>query len=252
MDINGAIAFVTGASGGLGYHIAEALAKEGVQLALGYLHGQDRVEIIRDKMQQRGVKAVPIKLDLQDAPSIDAAIEATLQTFGGLDLLINNAGVASAGHHLPAGDLDALTPEIWDQLMRINVRGPYLVSRAAAPHLKRSKWGRVINIGSTISEGQSHADAAYAPSKGSVIPLTRYLAAALAPDVTVNCIAPGLMEGTQMSGGAPGEYIETWQGKALLKRTTSLEDVANQAVTFCKSESVTGQTLIMDGGIHFS
>ena len=82
-------------------------------------------------------------------------------------------------------------------------------------------------------------------------PLTRFLAAALAPEVTVNCVAPGLMEGTLMSGGAPEEYIAAWRERAVLGATTSIEDVVAHVVTFCKSESVTGQVLVIDGGIHF-
>ena len=88
-------------------------------------------------------------------------------------------------------------------------------------------------------------------SKACVVPLTRYLAAALAPGVLVNCVAPGLMEGTLMSGGASEEYIHGWEGKSVLRKTTSHADVAKQVVQFCESDTITGQTLVVDGGIHF-
>lgn len=120
---------------------------------------------------------------------------------GGLDLLINNAGIAMGGHAIKPGDLDAFTPEIWDQMMSVNVRGPYLVTRAAAPHLRASKWGRMVNIGSTLGHGDWYQDRAFAPSKAAVIPLTRFLAASLAPDVTVNAVSPGLMVETGLGSG---------------------------------------------------
>ena len=159
-----------------------------------------------------------------------------LDLFGSFDLLLNTAAVASGGRSIAPGDLrafqhDADVPE--DRQVR------------------RSRWGRVVNFGSTIGCGTWHADAAFAPSKGAVVALTRYLAASLAPHVTVNCIAPGLMEGTQMSGGAPPEYVEGWKARALSGKTTSIDEVARQAVTLCCLETMTGQTIVMDGGIHF-
>ena len=119
-----------------------------------------------------------VRLDQTDPTSVGVAVEEVAEVFGGLDLLINNAGVASGGQSLPTGDLEALTPEIWDEMMTVNLRGPYLLARAAAPWLRRSNWGRIVNLGSTIGHGTWEAAAAYAPSKASVAPLTRFLAAA--------------------------------------------------------------------------
>lgn len=251
MEINDATAFVTGGSGGLGSVIAATLAKEGVNIAIGYRNSIERAMETKSNVEKFGVKTTLVSFDHSNSNSVDAAIDEIAGAFGGLDLLINNAGMASGDRSLPNGDLEALTPEIWDELMAANVRGPYLVARAAAPLLRRSKWGRIVNIGSTIGHGTWGAAAAYAPSKGAVAPLTKFLAAALAPDITVNCIAPGLMEGTQMSGGAPEAYIGNWRDRAILGQTTSLEDVAAHVTAFCKSETVTGQVLIADGGIHF-
>jgi 3-oxoacyl-[acyl-carrier protein] reductase len=251
MEISNATAFVTGGSGGLGSVVSTALAKEGVNLAIGYRNGIERAEETRARTEALGAKAALVPIDHNNIGSIDKAIDKIAKTFGGLDLLINNAGMATGSRSIPNGDLEALTPEIWDEMMAVNVRGPYLVARAAAPMLRRSKWGRIVNLGSTIGHGTWGAAAAYAPSKGAVAPLTKFLAAALAPDITVNCVAPGLMEGTQMSGGALEPYISEWRDRAVLGRTTGLADVAAHIVAFCKSETVTGQVLIADGGIHF-
>lgn len=166
--------------------------------------------------------------------------------------MVNNAAMAMGGHSIPAGDLEAFTPEIWDEMMAVNLRGPYLVTRAAAPHLRSSEWGRVVNIGSTLGHGAWYADRAFAPSKAAVVPLTRFLAASLAPDVTVNCVSPGLMVETGLGSGGPEHLVEGWRNRAVLNVTTSIDDVAGQVVTLCKSSTISGQSIVIDGGIHFN
>jgi 3-oxoacyl-[acyl-carrier protein] reductase len=167
---------------------------------------------------------------------------------GGIDILINNAGAAQP---VPFPDLEALTPEIWDDLMNTNLRGPFLVTRAAAPYLRKSDGGRVVNIGAMIGLKPAGSSIAQAVSKAGVIHLTRCLAVALAPDVTVNCVAPGLMEGTNITSGLPDDYLEGLRKMAILNKTTGIEDVVMQIVQFCQAETVTGQVLVIDGGIHF-
>jgi len=131
------------------------------------------------------------------------------------------------------------------------VRGPYLVTRAGAKALRASSLGRVVNIGSTIGAGSYYADRIFHPSKAAVVPLTRFLASSLAPDVTVNAILPGLMTETGLGGGGQSPHADVWREKAISKGTTSIDDVARQVVTFCKSPTATGQSLIIDGGINF-
>lgn len=155
------------------------------------------------------------------------------------------------GHDVPLGDLEAFTPEIWDEMMAVNVRGPYLVARAAYSHLRTSKWGRIVNIGSTIGHGDWYADRPFYPSKAAVVPLTRFLAASLAPDVTVNCVSPGLMAETPMGSGGPQSFYEVWKNRSALGVTTSIADVAGQVAFFCETSSITGQSVVVDGGINF-
>lgn len=131
-----------------------------------------------------------------------------------------------------------------------------MVARAAAKHLRVSKWGRVVNIGSSLGHGDWYQDRPFVPSKAAVIPLTRFLAAALAPDVTVNCVAPGLMVETTLGGGGPkpggdNESYDAWRDRAVLKCFTEIDDVASQVVYLCKSSSVTGQSIGVDAGVHF-
>jgi len=207
-------------------------------------------------LTDRGREAMIVRIDQADATSIEAAVDQVTSEMGGLDILVNNAGIATGGHNVPPGDLEAFTPEIWDEMMAVNVRGPYLIARAAADHLRASKWGRIVNIGSTLGHGDWYQDRVFAPSKAAVLPLTRFLAAALAPDVTVNCVAPGLMVGTGLGGSGPtpgGENTayDTWRERAALKTFTEIDDVAAQVVHFCKSSTITGQSIGIDAGIHF-
>lgn len=252
MEISGSVALVSGGSGGLGTEICRLLARKGSKVVVGYRNGSGRAEAVCASIESQGGMACAEQFDLTDPSSIDACITKIVGENGGLDILVNNAGMASGGHNVPNGDLDALTPEIWAEMLNVNLSGPYYLTRAAAPHLRASNWGRVVNLSSTIGHGYWGAAAAYAPSKAAVVPLTRFLSAALAPEITVNCVSPGLMEGTQMSGGAPDAYVDMWRDRSLLGTTTSINDVAQQVLLFCMSPTITGQTVVIDGGIHFN
>jgi 3-oxoacyl-[acyl-carrier protein] reductase len=109
----------------------------------------------------------------------------------------------------------------------------------------------VVNIGSTLGHGEWYSDRPFAPSKAAVVPLTRFLAAALAPDVSVNCVSPGLMIETGLGSGGSDQFVEGWRNRAVLNVTTSVDDVAGQVVYLCKTSTVTGQSIVVDGGIHF-
>lgn len=251
MSLSDAVAFVTGGSGGLGSRICLDLARAGTDVAVGFLAGQDRADDVCAKVRALGRRAIAVQLDLADPASIAEAVAQVVSELGGLDILINNAAIAMGGHTIPPGDLEAFTPEAWDHLMAINVRGPFLVTRAAARHLRSSGAGRVVNIGSTLGHGDWYQDRAFAPSKAAVVPLTRFLAASLAPEVTVNCVAPGLMVETGLGSGGSEALVQGWRDRAALGRTTSIEDVARQVLGLCASATITGQSIVVDGGIHF-
>jgi len=245
------VALVTGGSGGLESRICSHLATEGVKVAVGYFRGEERAASVKNEIEAIGGTAIAVQLDQLDPTSVQLAIASVVSELGSLDIVINNAAIAMGGHSIPLGDLDAFTPEIWDEMMAVNVRGPYLVARAAAKHLRASKWGRVVNIGSTLGHGDWYQDRPFAPSKAAVIPLTRFLAAALAPDVTVNCVAPGLMVETELGSGGAQELFDGWRKRSALGGFTSVEDVAGQVVYFCKTSTITGQSIGVDGGVHF-
>ena len=252
MDITNSIALITGGSGGLGSRICSLLSREGSRIAIGYHSGKQRAESVRDKLAESGGESIIVQIDQSNVESIENAVSQVVDELGSLDILVNNAAMASGGHDLPPGDLHAFTPEIWDEMIAVNLRGPYLVARAAADNLRDSNWGRVVNIGSTLGLGDWYMDRAFAPSKAAIVPLTRFLAASLAPDVTVNCVAPGLMIETGLGSGGPEELVQGWRDRSTLGVTTSVEDVARQVVYLCKSHTVTGQTIAIDGGINFN
>lgn len=252
MELTNSVAFVTGGSGGLGSRICSLLSSEGSKIAIGYNLGEQRAETLRDELTESGRESIIVKIDQSNPQSVDNAVSQIVQEFGSLDIVVNNAAMASGGHDLPPGNLEAFTPEIWDEMMSVNLRGPYLVARAAAETLRKSKWGTIVNIGSTLGHGDWYMDRAFATSKAAVVPLTRFLAVSLAPDVSVNCVAPGLMVETGLGSGGSEEFVQYWKGRSNLGVTTSVEDVAMQVVVLCKSETVTGQTVVVDGGINFN
>ena len=258
MEILGSKALVTGGGGGLGQKISLALAEAGADVAITYAANSANAEETCRAIDALGRNSRSVEMDVRDAQSVSDAVDHVRNIFGGIDIVINNAGktrITPDGQTEPVtapyGDIEALTPEIWDGLMAINMRGPFLVARAAAPYLKKSRRGRIVNIGSTIGFSPMESGYPFAMSKAGAVPLTRYLAATLAPDVLVNCVAPGLMLGTGLTRGASEEYIQGWRDRAVLKTTTSLDDVAQQVLQFCRSDTVTGQTIVIDGGVSF-
>ena len=248
MELANRVAFVTGGSSGLGLATTKALAGSGADVCISYRGNKDGAVSACDAVRAMGRRAAFVQLDQSDPASVEAAIANAIEGLGRLDILVNNA---ATNVRVPFSDLEALTPEIWDQLFNTNLRGPFLVARAAAPHLRKSGAGRIVNVGAMIGLMPAGSSIAQAVTKAGVIHLTRCLAVALAPDITVNCVAPGLIEGTQMSGRLPREAVDAMRQRALLKHNTSIQDIADQIVQFCRAESVTGQVLVMDGGIHF-
>lgn len=248
MDLTGRIALVTGGSGGLGRQICLALSAAGCEVAIGYHSGAARAKSVRDAMAETGRTGVPVALDQADGTSIANCITKTVDSLGGLDILVNNAAVAKG---VSFADLDGLTEDIWDWTMAANLRGPWLLARAAAPHLARAGHGRIVNVAAMAGLRPMGASMAQSVSKAGLIQLTRCLAVALAPKVTVNCVAPGLMEGTELTRNISDAFRAGFTAQAALGTTTSLADVAGQIVQFCRADTVTGQTVVIDGGVHF-
>jgi 3-oxoacyl-[acyl-carrier protein] reductase len=245
MDLVGKVAFVTGGSGDIGRAIAQALAESGTDVAVSYVGEAGRAEAVVKAVRAAGRQGHAVHLDQRDPKSIDQCVEKVIAHFGRIDILVNNAAWNIG---IPFAELEALTPEIWDRVLETNLRGPFLLSRAFAAGLRQHKTGRIINIASLAGLAPGGSSIAYAASKAALIHLTHCLAVALAPDVSVNCIAPGLVEGTRMAERLPEAVKQTARTQSVLERTGSAEDIARMTVAYCRSDSVTGQTVVVDGG----
>ena len=248
MDLTDKVALVAGGTGLLGTAIARALAGAGAHVAITYLERHDAAKEACAAVEALGRKAWSVTLDQTDGEAISAAVKSVVAQTGRLDILVNNAGWNIP---IPYPDLEALDAAVWDRLFSTNLRGPYLICRAAAPHLKASGAGRIVNIASVAGLNPGGSSIGYATSKAGLIHLTRCLAVALAPEVSVNCVAPGLMEGTRMTSRLRPETVSGALSRAVLKRKVDVEDVAAQVVAFCKNDSATGQVLNIDAGVFF-
>jgi ketoreductase RED2 len=249
MDLNGAVALVTGGNGGLGQRICHALAKEGVHIAVMYAKSREQAEgVARELSSRHQVGAAAFACDITDGAAVERLVGEATRHFGRLDILVNDAAYNIA---IPFPDLDSLTMEVWDRIMAVNLTGPFRLIKAVAPVLKARGSGRIVNIASVSGVGPTGSSIAYAVSKAGLIHLTRCMAVALAPETLVNCIAPGLLEGTRATANLRPEQIERSSSSALLKKPADKDDCADMAVAMCRTETMTGQTVVIDSGRYF-
>jgi 3-oxoacyl-[acyl-carrier protein] reductase len=245
MELKGCAAIVTGGSGGLGQRICRALALNGVNVAVNYAESETKAKSVVEDISKLGVRAVAIRADVTDPAAVARMVEQTQGEFGRVDILVNDAAFNKT---IAFPDLDGLTHEIWNHILTTNLTGPFNCIKAVAPVMRAQNRGRIVNISSGAGVAPRGSSIAYAVSKAGMIHLTKCMAVALAPAVTVNCVAPGFMEGTRMSANRPAEYVATVADLLLLRHVVNKDDVAEQLVTFCRSDSVTGQTVVMDCG----
>jgi ketoreductase RED2 len=249
MDLNGAVALVTGGNGGLGQRICHHLAQEGVHVAVMYAQSSEEAGgVARDLKSRHQVNAAAFQCDITDGGGVERVIGEVTRHFGRLDILVNDAAYNQA---IPFSDLDALTIEVWDKIIAVNLTGPLRLIKAAAPVMQAQGRGRIVNISSVSGVGPTGSSIAYAVSKAGLIHLTRCMAVALAPAVLVNCVAPGLLEGTRATANLRREQIENSAATALLKKPADKDDCADMVVTMCRTDTMTGQTVIIDSGRYF-
>ncbi len=249
MDLRGAVALVTGGNGGLGQRICHALAKEGAHIAVMYAQSRDQAEgVARELSSGYQINAAAFACDITDAAAVDKLIADVTKRFGRLDILINDAAYNKA---IPFTDLDNLTQEVWDKIIAVNLTGPMRLTKAVAPIMKAQGRGRVVNISSVAGLGPQGSSIAYAVSKAGLIHLTKCMAVAMAPETLVNCVAPGLLEGTRATANLRPEMIAQGASQSLLKKAADKDDCADMVVTMCRTETMTGQTVVIDSGRTF-
>lgn len=234
----GKYALVTGGAKRIGRMIALTLAGAGANVAITYLNSSKDADATLDEIRSEGVRAFAVQADLTHADEIRHAADAVTTEFGGLDLLVNNAGFFASEA------MEEITAEEWDRMFATNTRAPFLVAQALHAVLKKAH-GRIVNIGSLggIHPWATHAH--YCTSKAALHMLSQTMAKAWAPEVSVNCVAPGMIV-----QGEVGEMYQQFAERTPMRRNGTAEDVAAAVLFFATAPHfITGQLLAVDGGL---
>jgi len=237
--LSGKSALVTGGARRIGRGIALALAEAGADVVLTYLKSHAEAAQTAKEIESLGCRALAVECDVRSETSVRQAIAATIGKFGCLDLVVNNAAV------FENAPLESLTLDQWDAVFETNARGPFMVAREALPFL-RTVEGRIVNIGSLggIHAWSGHAH--YCASKAALHSLTQAMAKAFAPQVSVNCVAPGWIE----LDDRPADEASRFAAKTPMGRNGTAEDIAQAVLFFATGPHfVTGQVLAVDGGL---
>jgi 3-oxoacyl-[acyl-carrier protein] reductase len=244
MDVQGKVAVVTGAATGIGRATALRLAAAGASVLVNYSRSEAEALETVAQVQAHGVKAVSFQADVSDDAAVRRMMATAVEQLGRIDVLVNNAGTTFYVAH---DDLEGLTEEIWDRTLAVNTKGIFFCTRAAAAELRRNH-GAVVNITSLGGITGGGSSMAYAASKAAAISVTKSLARALAPEVRVNAIAPGIVMTRWVSGRE--EHVRRYSAGTPLGRAADAEDVADVAIALITNgDFVTGQTIVVDGGM---
>ena len=245
-------ALVTGAASGIGRAAVLALARAGHDVVINYSSSEKAAHETAAAAEKLGAKTLVVRCDVSDEAGVRAMLKAVEDRFGRLDVLINNAGTTAAWK---PKDLESLSLEDWDRVFAVNVRGLFQVTRAAVPLLRASK-GCVVNTASIVGLRPGPQPLPYAASKAAVVNLTKTLAYNLGPDIRVNAVAPGWMEGDWMQRMLKDKYEDLMGKRAKatpLKRCVTAEDVAETMMSLVQSNRfVSGEVIVIDGGFASS
>ena len=243
------VALVTGASTGIGRSAAIALAKNGYDVVINFSRSEDAAKITARDAEAAGARTLLFRCDVSDDSCVRAMIAATEKEFGRLDVLINNAGTTV---DVEPKNLEGMTVEDWNRVFNVNVLGLFLVTRAAVPLLKKSPDGCIVNTCSIAGVRPSAQPLPYAASKAAVANLTKTLANALGPQIRVNAVAPGWVEGDWMQKTLGENYEGLFARRAKytpLQRCCTTDDVADSMLSLIlHNRFVTGEIIIVDGG----
>ena len=235
------VALITGSTSGIGAATARRLAKDGYTVAL---HSARSVEAGRKMAEE--LSGTYHQADLADEAATRALVASVLGEHGRLDVLVNNAGLSI---RIPHADLKAATPALWRQMLDVNLISPFVLVAEAEAALRQAK-GSVVNIGTHAGVRPKGSSIPYAASKAALHHVTKLLALALAPDIRVNAVAPGLVE-TPMTANWP-DMLETWNARAPMRRPAKPEDIADLVAALIANDYVTGEIVIADGGLNLT
>ncbi len=245
-------ALVTGSATGIGRAEAVALAAAGYDVAINYSRSADEAAETAAQCERHGARTIVVGCDVADDSRVKSMVAEAEEAFGRLNVLCNNAGITSSA---PFKDLDAIDMDEWDRVLAVNVRGIVQVTRACVPML-RAAGGCIVNPASIVGLRPGPQPLAYSTSKAAVVSLTRTLALALGPDIRVNAVAPGWMEGgwmERMLGDNYHRLMERCARMTPLKRCVTADDVAETMLSLVNGNRfVTGEIVVVDGGFAAS
>jgi 3-oxoacyl-[acyl-carrier protein] reductase len=250
---SGKAALVTGAASGIGRAAALALARAGYDVGINYSSSESAAKKTAAEAERLGSKVVLLKCDVSDEASVIGMMKKVDDAFGRLDVLINNAGTTA---RWKPKDLSTLSLEEWDRVFAVNVRGTFQVTRAALPLLRKGEQPCIVNTASIVGLRPGPQPIPYAASKAAVVNLTKTLAWNLGPDIRVNAVAPGWMEGDWMKRMLEDKYDDLMGKRAKatpLRRVVTAEDVAETMMSLIAGNRfVTGEVVVIDGGFSSS
>ncbi len=250
MELEGKAAIVTGGGSGVGRATALALARGGCAVLVDYSRSREGAEQTAAEAAALGVKSLAYRADVSDDADCRSMVDAAVQAFGRLDVLVNNAGIT---RFIPHDQLEKVTVEDWESILAVNLRGPFQCTRAAKPALEASGGGEVVNVSSVAGIAGTGSSIPYCASKAAVNNLTVVLARVLAPKIRVNAVAPGFIDGSWLREGLGGAFDvikKAMQERAPLGRVCRPEDVADAILGLITgSDLVTGNVLPVDGGM---
>ena len=240
------VALVTGASRGIGAVIARRLAQDGAKVAVNYQASEEAALQVAQGIAGNGGEAVVISGDVSKEEDADALVKSVLEQWGRIDILVNNAGITRDRLLL------RMTPDDWDRVLEVNLRGAFLCTKYVMPHLIRRRQGRVVNISSVVGIGGNPGQANYAASKAGLIGFTKAVAREVASrNITVNALAPGFIDTGGMVDQMTEEARKTVLGRIPMERFGSADDVAEAVLFLCGPGAgyITGQVITIDGGM---
>jgi 3-oxoacyl-[acyl-carrier protein] reductase len=252
MDIKGAVFIVTGSATGLGAAVARRLSSKGGKVVINYTKSEAEAKATVDACRSLGGEALLCRADVSDDADCRRMASETMERLGRIDGLVNNAAQSKIAAH---ADLEALTADDFNRIFGVNVVGPYQMVRAVAPHMKRQGKGAIVNISSGSAFSGSGSSIAYAASKGALNTMTLSLARALAPEIRVNAVCPGVMQTRWWREGLGEDryqsFIDNYAENSPLKAAGDPEIVADPVVWLLEgAEHVTGETIMVDSGSH--
>lgn len=238
--LQGKVALVTGAAKRLGKASALALAEAGASVAITYLRSSREAELTLEQIERVGGSGAALQCDVINEASVRRAVRIVVQKFGGIDILVNNAG------NYETVEFHRLTLKQWDAIFASNVRGPFLVSRECLKHLRKRK-GKIIHMGSLGGLRAWATHAHYCSSKAALHMLTKAMAKALAPEIAVNCVAPGMIDLGDPNAAA---FMRRMAKQTPMQRNGTGEEIAAAVLFFATAPHfITGQILCVDGGL---